>query len=129
MKRLIAMLVVFSAATILNAQEYKLNEKGYFNYEGVDAMAFDDFYPEGHQGGISFIMNGKRVATNGDIRFDETPGQWQPVPKKIGRTIEGQKIITTLCYPDSSRHETGFNPMVYPDVNLSYTVSLEPCRS
>ena len=28
-------------------------------------MAFDDFYPEGHQGGISFIMNGKRVATNG----------------------------------------------------------------
>lgn len=126
MKRLITMLVALSAATILNAQEYKLNEKGYFNYEGIDAMAFDDFYPEGHQGGISFIMNGKRVATNGDIRFDETPGQWQPVPKKTGRVIEGNKIITTLCYPDSSRHETGFNPMVYPDVNLSYTVSLEP---
>lgn len=126
MKRLITILMALSVTSILNAQEYKLNEKGYFNYEGVDAMAFDDFYPEGHQGGISFIMNGKRVATNGDIRFDETPGQWQPVPKKIGRTIEGQKIITTLCYPDSSRHETGFNPMVYPDVNLSYTVSLEP---
>ena len=52
-----------------------LYDSGYFNHEGVDAMAFDDFYPEGHQGGISFIMNGKRVATNGDIRFDETPGQ------------------------------------------------------
>ena len=126
MKRLITILTVLSVTVILDAQEYRLNEKGYFNYEGIDAMAFDDFYPEGHQGGISFIMNGKRVATNGDIRFDETPGQWQPVPKKTGRTIEGQKIITTLCYPDSSRHETGFNPMVYPDVNLSYTVSLEP---
>ncbi len=126
MKKLIAIFAVLSVTVILDAQEYKLNEKGYFNYEGIDAMAFDDFYPEGHQGGISFIMNGKRVATNGDIRFDETPGQWQPVPKKTGRTIEGQKIITTLCYPDSSRHETGFNPMVYPDVNLSYTVSLEP---
>ena len=126
MKRLITILTVLSVTVILDAQEYRLNEKGYFNYEGVDAMAFDDFYPEVHQGGISFIMNGKRVATNGDIRFDETPGQWQPVPKKTGRTIEGQKIITTLCYPDSSRHETGFNPMVYPDVNLSYTVSLEP---
>ena len=41
-----------------------LYDSGYFNHEGVDAMAFDDFYPEGHQGGISFIMNGKRVATN-----------------------------------------------------------------
>lgn len=126
MKRLLTILAVLSAAAVLNAQEYRLNEKGYFNYEGIDAMAFDDFYPEGHQGGISFIMNGKRVATNGDIRFDETPGQWQPVPKKTGRTIEGQKIVTTLCYPDTSRHETGFNPMVYPDVQLSYSVSLEP---
>ena len=126
MKRLLTLCAVLSAAVVLNAQEYRLNESGYFNYEGIDAMAFDDFYPEGHQGGISFIMNGKRVATNGDIRFDETPGQWQPVPKKTGRTIEGQKIVTTLCYPDSSRHETGFNPMVYPDVNLSYSVSLEP---
>jgi len=126
MKRLLALFAVLAAAIAVNAQEYRLNESGYFSYEGIDAMAFDDFYPEGHQGGISFIMNGKRVAANGDIRFDETPGQWQPVPKKTGRKIEGQKIITTLCYPDTSRHETGFNPMVYPDFNLSYTVSLEP---
>lgn len=75
MKKLITILAILSVTSILDAQEYRLNEKGYFNYEGVDAMAFDDFYPEGHQGGISFIMNGKRVATNGDIRFDETPGQ------------------------------------------------------
>ena len=117
MKQLLTFLAALLAAAVLDAQDYKLNDKGYFNYEGVDAMAFDDFYPEGHQGGIAFIMNGRRVATNGDIRFDETPGQWQPVPKKTGRIVDGQKIITTLCYPDTSRHETGFNPMVYPDVN------------
>ena len=126
MKQLLTFLAALLAAAVLDAQDYKLNDKGYFNYEGIDAMAFDDFYPEGHQGGIAFIMNGRRVATNGDIRFDETPGQWQPVPKKTGRIVEGQKIITTLCYPDTSRHETGFNPMVYPDVNLSYSVTLEP---
>ena len=126
MKRLLTLIAVIAAAASLHAQEFRLNESGYFSHEGVDAMAFDDFYPEGHQGGISFIMNGKRVATNGDIRFDETPGQWQPVPKKLDRQIEGQKIVTTLCYPDTSRHETGFNPMVYPDVNLTYKVSLEP---
>lgn len=120
---IVFLLSVFSAA---HAQEYRLNKSGYFNCEGVDAMAFDDFYPEGHQGGISFIMNGKRVATNGDIRFDETPGQWQPVPKKLYRNVLDKKIVTGLCYPDSSRHETGFNPMVYPDIVLNYTVTLEP---
>ena len=43
MKKLITILAILSVTSILNAQEYRLNEKGYFNYEGVDAMAFDDF--------------------------------------------------------------------------------------
>lgn len=133
MKRITVLIAIVLCSVIIGAQtntagaqNFHLNDRGYFNYEGVDAMAFDDFYPEGHQGGISFIMHGKRVATNGDIRFDETPGQWQPVPKKLTRTVDGQKIVTQLCYPDTSRHETGFNPMVYPDVQLQYAVSLEP---
>lgn len=126
MKRTVLFIAFLLSVLAVHAQEYRLNDSGYFNCEGVDAMAFDDFYPEGHQGGISFIMNGKRVATNGDIRFDETPGQWQPVPKKLYRNVQGNKIVTGLCYPDSSRHETGFNPMVYPDIVLNYTVTLEP---
>ena len=89
-------------------------------------MAFSDFYPEGHQGGVCVIMNGQRVATNGDIRMEPTPGQWQPVPRQLNRKAEGNRIVTTLCYPDSSRHLTGFNPMVYPDYVVTYTVSVEP---
>lgn len=126
MKNILASILLLASVLVAQAQDFRLNGSGYFNHEGVDAMAFDDFYPEGHQGGISFIMNGKRVATNGDIRFDETPGQWQPVPKKLDRVVDGQRIVTSLCYPDTSRHETGFNPMVYPDVQLHYTVTLEP---
>ena len=42
-------------------------------------MAFSDFYPEGHQGGVCVIMNGHRIATNGDIRLEATPGQWPTV--------------------------------------------------
>ena len=34
-----------------------------------------------HQGGVSIIQNGVRVATNGDIRLDPAPGQWQAMPK------------------------------------------------
>lgn len=124
-------ILTVSAAIIFAAETYaqntfKLNSGGYFNAGGVDAMAFNDYYPEGHQGGICVIMNGNRIATNGDIRFEPTPGQWQPVPRQVKREIVGNKITTYLAYPDSSRHMTGFNPMLYPDMQLTYSVTLEP---
>ncbi|MCQ2083615.1 MAG: glycoside hydrolase family 9 protein [Bacteroidaceae bacterium] len=108
------------------AQSFKLNESGYFNNGGVDVMSFSDFYPEGHQGGVTIIMNGKRLCANGDIRFEPTPGQWQPVPAQLNRKVEADKIVTNLMFPDTTRHNTGFNPMFYPDVRLKYKVTLEP---
>lgn len=65
------------------------------------------------------------MATNGDIRFEATPGQWQPVPKQLNRKLGENSITATLCYPDSSRHLTGFNPMIYPDFQFNYTVKVE----
>jgi len=118
--------VMVSIAVTAQAQTFRLNADGYFNAGGTDVMAFSDFYPEGHQGGVCVIMNGQRIATNGDIRLEATPGQWQPVPKQLSRKAEGNRITTTLCYPDSSRHLTGFNPMVYPDWHVNYTVTVEP---
>ena len=118
-----AMLLLTTLAAM--AQGFKLNNDGYFNNGGVDVMAFSDFYPEGHQGGVCVIMNGHRIATNGDIRLEATPGQWQPVPKQLSRNASGNSICTTLCYPDSARHLTGFNPMVYPDYAFKYVVNVE----
>ena len=119
----IIFLAFFLLPAGLDAQEFTLGPEGYFRNEGVDVMAFYDFYPEGHQGGVCVIMNGKRVATNGDLRFEATPGQWQPVPRQISRKVGDDAIVATLAYPDSSRHLTGFNPMVYPDVVIEYTVT------
>jgi len=128
MKKIKTIIAVIAMSTALTAQgqTFRLNADGYFNAGGTDVMAFSDFYPEGHQGGVCVIMNGLRIATNGDIRLEATPGQWQPVPKQLSRKTEGNRIVTTLCYPDSSRHMTGFNPMVYPDWNVKYTVNVEP---
>ncbi len=122
-KLLIGFMVL--ATELLSAQSFQLLPDGYFHDGGVDVMAFSDFYPEGHQGGVCVIMNGHRIATNGDIRMEATPGQWQPVPKQLSRKVEGNRIITTLCYPDSARHLTGFNPMVYPDYVFTYEVNVE----
>jgi len=107
---------------------FKLNrEDGYFKNAGVDVMAFDDIYPEGHQSGVSIIMHGNRVATNGDIRFEQTPGQWQPVPKQGNRELDeaANTITTALSFPDSSRHLKGFNPMIYPDFQFNYKVIVQ----
>jgi len=126
LKMLSTFAVLFLSALTSSAQTFQLNADGYFNAGGTDVMVFSDFYPEGHQGGVCVIMNGHRIATNGDIRLEATPGQWQPVPKQLSRQVEGNRIRTTLCYPDSSRHLTGFNPMVYPDYQFTYVVTVEP---
>jgi endoglucanase len=111
--------------TTCKEQGFKLNHaSGYFQSRGVDVMAFDDIYPEGHQSGVSIIMHGHRVATNGDIRFEQTPGQWQPVPKQGKRELDeaANTITTSLSFPDTSRHLKGFNPMIYPDFQFDYKV-------
>ena len=102
---------------------FRLEEAlGYFRNRGVDVMAYDDFYPEGHQYGVSVLMHGDRVATNGDIRFEQTPGQWQPIPKLLSRKVDAQAnvITTSLRYPDTDHHLRGFNPMIYPDFTFDF---------
>ena len=118
----LALLVAMSGTAM--AQDFKLVSAGYLQNKGVDVMAFDDIYPSGHQGGVSIIMNGHRVATNGDIRLEATPGQWQPVPRQLERTLGENSISTKLCYPDSTAHLTGFNPTIYPDLVFNYTVNV-----
>ena len=121
------MFALIVGSGIVKAQEFKLNSSGYFRNGGVDVMAFDDIYPEGHQGGLCIIMHGNRVATNGDIRLEATPGQWQPVPIQRTRKVDAlaNTITATLSYPDSSRHVTGFNPMIYPDLQFNYSVTVK----
>jgi hypothetical protein len=68
-----SVLALLCGSSALHAQDFKLTSSGYFKNQGVDIMAFDDIYPEGHQGGVCIIMNGHRVATNGDIRLEALP--------------------------------------------------------
>ena len=65
--------------------QLQINDEGYYELQSLNVMVFDDFYPEGHQGGLTIVQFGKRVAANGDVRIDPTPGQWSPVPN-VGKT-------------------------------------------
>lgn len=110
----------------LASSAFVLTSDGYFVNQGVNVMAFDDIYPEGHQSGVSVIMHANRIATNGDIRLEHTPGQWQPVPLQGNRTVDNvtNTIKTFLSFPDASRDLTGFNPMIYPDITFNYNVTV-----
>ena len=55
MKRLHSIILsaaVLAAATTANAQEFKAAESGCLRNYGVDVAVFEDYYPEGHQGGV-----------------------------------------------------------------------------
>lgn len=106
---------------------FRINEQGYYETQSLNVMLFDDFYPEGHQGGLTIVQCGTRVAANGDIRLEPTPGQWSPVPTIGEKHVDKKQgvISVELWYPDSSKNRKGFNPIVYPDLRFTYTIRTE----
>jgi len=105
-----------------------LNDQEYLEMPGLNVMLAHDFYPEGHQGGVGVIQNGRRVATNSDLRLEPTPGQWQPVPKVGERTVDrtAGTISVRMEYPDPERDRKGYNPIEYPDLHFGYAVKIQP---
>src|SRR5271154_5869775 len=66
MRPVIALLISFAALTApaSAAPHLKLNEQGYFAEPGLNVMSFSDYYPDGHQTGVTIIQHGVRVAAN-----------------------------------------------------------------
>ena len=118
---------ILSCSNNQKQTSFTINNAGYFELNGLSVMAYDDFYPEGHQGGITVIQNGDRIVANGDLRLDPTPGQWQPTPRLLNRTIDtaDNTILCQLAFPDSSKINKGVNPIIYPDLHLKYSVKTE----
>ena len=115
-----------AAAPVAAAPNLRLDEHGYFARQGLNVIVFSDVYPEGHQTGVTVIQHGRRVAANGDLRLEISPGQWSPVPRAGERTVDAAagRVSQRLSYPDPARNGRGFNPTFYPDLNLSYRVSV-----
>ncbi|WP_339727659.1 glycoside hydrolase family 9 protein [Maribacter stanieri] len=135
MKFLIFFILFFKIVTLQaqitserQSSDFTINESEYLERRGANVMLAHDFYPESHQGGVGIIQNGIRVATNGDLRLEATPGQWQPVPKVGERKVnrEKQEISVRMSYPDESKDKKGFNPIDYPNLNFAYTLKVIP---
>ncbi len=128
MKKYLVVFFLFLSFQLHAQQQMHLNSKEYLEYQGVNVMLAWDFYPEGHQGGVGVIQNGERVATNGDIRLNPTPGQWQPIPKVGKRVVDKSTgtISVHMEYPNEAIDRKGFNPVIYPDLKFGYTIHVVP---
>ena len=71
MKKFIAGAASLMLCMGLHAQDFRINPSGYFENGGANVMVFSDVYPEGHQGGLTLVLNGRAVA---GIAQDEKPG-------------------------------------------------------
>lgn len=118
--------VILCMLITLQAQGLKINSKGYFEKHGLNVIVLDDVYPEGHQGGVTIIQHGRRVAANGDLTLNSSPGQWQPFPKLLKKEVleKENRIVCTLKYPDSTRQATPDQPIIYPDFEFFYNLSV-----
>lgn len=85
---------------------WSLSPQQAFEAAECSLLVFHNVYPEGKQGGLELIQHGERVATNGDLRLEATPGQWAPLPAVQRRTAAGGEVRVELAFPEPSLRYT-----------------------
>jgi hypothetical protein len=88
-----------------SGQVLKLNDLEYFETRGLNVLVFsnwyNDMFSDSKMSGIEIIHHGVRTATNGDVRLNPTPEQWDPIPKFVERKVNKTAglIEAFLQYP------------------------------
>ena len=86
------------------SQSLVLNDSDYFETRGLNVLVFSNWYDglfdDAKISGVEMIHHGVRTVTNGDVRLNPTPGQWDPIPEFVSRNVdkENQAIEATLRY-------------------------------
>lgn len=95
MKRPIIRLAVLALASLplaAQAQLLQLNPQGYLEADGLNVMVFNNpyhsFFYDEKRSGIDIIHHGELTATNGAVRLQPTPEQWDLVPETVTHHID-----------------------------------------
>ncbi len=111
MGRIILLIFCVICLAELNAQtssneSLKLNDLDYFERRGVNVLVFSNTFDGGFNdeknSGIEIIQHGIRAVQGGAIRLNNTPEQWDLVPKTTSRKVnrENNSIEVGLRYAD-----------------------------
>lgn len=110
---LLGVCLTWSAPT--PAGDLHLNSQDYFETQGLSVIVeqnlFHPVFRDQKLGGIEIILHGERIATDGEVRLEPTPQQWDPVPTLVSRKRG--------AVPDQLICSSG-----YPDQNLSYRLEV-----
>ena len=97
---------MLAGATICQAQDLELNDREYFERQGVNVLVFNNSFNGGFNdeknSGIEIIHHGVRTVQGGAVRLNNTPEQWDLVPKTVSRKVDREKgsIEVTMRYDD-----------------------------
>ena len=98
--------VLLAAASVGHAQDLQLNEQEYFERQGVNVLVFSNSFNGGFNdeknSGIEIIHHGVRTVQGGAVRLNNTPEQWDLVPKMTSRKVnrENGSIEVAMRYDD-----------------------------
>ena len=74
------------------AQEYKINDLGYFEETGANVLVYSNQYNgifcDEKTAGIELIQRGERLSTGGGVRLMNTPEQWDIYAELVERTVD-----------------------------------------
>ena len=105
MKNLLSLLLL-AVPFLGNAQDLMLNDREYFERQGVNVLVFSNNFNGGFNdeknSGIEIIHHGVRTVQGGAVRLSNTPEQWDLVPKTISRKVDRDKnsIEVSMRYDD-----------------------------
>ncbi len=101
------LLMMFLTAVVAgHSQDLQLNDQEYFERQGVNVLVFSNSFNGGFNdeknSGIEIIHHGVRTVQGGAVRLNNTPEQWDLVPKMTSRKVdrENGSIEVAMRYDD-----------------------------
>lgn len=113
----IFLLLILVTCKEKSSQSLVLNDQDYFEKRGLNVLVYTSWYnglfSDEKKSGIELIHHEVRTATNGDVRLDPTPEQWDAIPTFLERKVDRESGTI-----EASLH--------YPDYDFQYTVNVKP---
>lgn len=110
-------MLCFASSISAADQALELNDLDYYEADGVNVVVFSNWYDglfsDSKISGIELIHHGVRTATNGDVRLDATPEQWDEIPEFVDKTVDR----------DTGTVEAFLR---YPAYDFDYSIRAEP---
>ena len=106
MRKALFFMMGLVAAMSASADDLHLNDLGYFERQGVNVLVFSNSFNGGFNdeknSGIEIIHHGVRTVQGGAVRLNNTPEQWDLVPKMTNRKVdrENSSIEVSMRYDD-----------------------------